>query len=205
MKEAEIADKQKESELELLRSQISPHFLFNTLNNLYGLSITQHEKIPSLIVKLSDLLRYSVYNTKQSFVLLSDELSYIHNYIDLEKIRVGERLVLNMHIEEQTGDIRIAPLLLIVFIENAFKHSKNSFNLKVKINIDLRINNNTIFFFIDNTCGEETGLSNYLEKSMGMGLQNTIRRLDLLYPGEYTLNHFKENNIYKISLQLKVK
>jgi LytS/YehU family sensor histidine kinase len=122
MKEAEIADKQNESELELLRSQISPHFLFNTLNNLYGLSITQHEKIPSLIVKLSDLLRYSVYNTKQSFVLLSDELSYIHNYIDLEKIRVGERLVLNMHIEEQTGDIRIAPLLLIVFIENAFKH-----------------------------------------------------------------------------------
>lgn len=206
IREAAIVEKQKESELELLRSQISPHFLFNTLNNIYGLSITQHEKIPPLIVKLSDLLRYSVYNTKESFVPLNDELTYIRNYIDLETIRIGERLQLNMNIDEQIDNsVRISPMLLIVFIENAFKHSKNSFNLKVKINMELRVSDKKIFFFIGNTCGEEAGINNYLDKNMGVGLQNTIRRLDLQYPGEYTLKHYREESLYKVFLELKVK
>jgi two-component system, LytTR family, sensor kinase len=205
VKEAEIAEKQKESELELLRSQLSPHFLFNTLNNLYGLSITQHEKIPPLIVKLSDLLRYTVYNTNQSFVPLEDELQYINNYMELEKIRMGDRLWLNTDIQTPTPGIRISPMILIVFIENAFKHSKNSFNLKVKIDIALSVVGDNIIFSVVNTCGDESALNNYLEKSFGVGLKNTLRRLDLLYPGEYALHNYKKEDMYHVNLQLKVK
>jgi LytS/YehU family sensor histidine kinase len=206
MKNAEIADQQKQSELELLRSQLSPHFLFNTLNNLYGLSITQHEKIPYLIVKLSELLRYSVYEAKKTFVPLADEIAYIRNYIDMEKIRMGDRLILTVNIEEVSEKKpNIAPMLLIVFIENAFKHSKNSYNLAVKINIDLKVIDDTIFFVINNTCGEKPVINKYQEKNSGMGLANTVRRLQLLYPGESILEQRREKDIYHLSLQLKVK
>lgn len=206
MKNAEIADQQKQSELELLRSQLSPHFLFNTLNNLYGLSITQHEKIPSLIVKLSELLRYSVYEAKQAFVPLADEIAYIRNYIEMEQIRMGDRLNLTVNIEEGSKqNPRIAPMLLIVFIENAFKHSKNSYNLAVEIDIDLKVIDDTIFFVIKNTCGEKPVINKYQERNSGIGLANTVRRLQLLYPGESMLEQRREKDIYHLSLQLKVK
>jgi LytS/YehU family sensor histidine kinase len=205
MKEAEVADQQKQSELELLRSQLSPHFLFNTLNNLYGLSITQQDKIPFLIVKLSDLLRYSVYDTKQTFVPLNKELAYIHNYIELEKIRMGDRLLLKMDVSDsEEAIISIPPMLLIVFIENAFKHSKNSYNEIIKINISLKVNETGIIFNIDNTCGEATGSNPYLEKESGVGLSNAIRRLELLYPGKHSLIHYKENDLYHVVLKLNV-
>lgn len=137
-----------QSELYLLQSQLSPHFLFNTLNNLYGLSITQHEKIPPLLLKLSDLLRYSVYEANEPFVPLRDELAYIANYIDFEKLRIGERLDLTTAIEPVNGDaVRIAPMLLIVFIENAFKHAKNTAEPRISIEMNLKIWG-TLFCFI---------------------------------------------------------
>ncbi|MCW3119301.1 MAG: hypothetical protein JWM28_3383, partial [Chitinophagaceae bacterium] len=200
------ADQQKQSELELLRSQLSPHFLFNTLNNLYGLSITQPGKIPFLIVKLSDLLRYSVYDTKQTFVPIANEIAYILNYIELEKIRMGDRLQLVMDIDRcENSDRVVPPMLLIVFIENAFKHSKNSYNQLVKINMLLKVNEATILFMIDNTCGEEISRNQYLENNTGVGLSNAIRRLELLYPGEYTFKNYRADNLYHVMLELKVK
>jgi len=206
MKEMEISDQQKQSELELLRSQLSPHFLFNTLNNLYGLSITQHEKMPPLLVKLSDLLRYSVYDTKQRFVPLNDELGYIWNYIELEKIRFGDRLRLNLDIEQVPGTAaKIAPMLLIVFIENAFKHSKNTYDDTVRIDIKLKLSQNNIIFSVSNSCDYDKWLSSQLEKKTGIGVSNTVRRLDLLYPNEYKLEFRMEKNIYYLNLELKVK
>ena len=206
MKETEISDQQKQSELDLLRSQLSPHFLFNTLNNLYGLSITNHEKIPALIVKLSDLLRYSVYDTKQSFVPLNDELAYIRNYIELEKIRMADRLVLNTGIEQKIPPgVRISPMILIVFVENAFKHAKNTYDDLVRIDICLRLVDDKILFSVNNSCDYDKWLNNHLEKKTGIGVANTVRRLELLYPNEYKLDYRMEKNIYYLDLQLKVK
>ena len=140
IQEARISAEQKQSELNLLQSQLSPHFLFNTLNNMYGISITQHERVPALLLKLSDLLRYSVYDTKKPFVSLKEELEYIYNYISFEKLRISDRLILQTDIEAITSpDITITPMVLIVFIENAFKHAKNTLNQKIYVGIGLKI------------------------------------------------------------------
>lgn len=204
LREANIRQQQKESELQLLRSQLSPHFLFNVLNNLYGLSITQHQKIPALLLKLSDLLRYSVYDTKQDFVSLKNELAYIENYIELEKFRIGDRLLLEVNIEKINIEaIRIAPMLLIVFIENAFKHSKNTYNEHISIKIDLQIINNAILFTVKNSCGDEINERDRSEGS-GIGFTNTLKRLELLYAGRYFLEKAKENGYYQVKLQLKL-
>ncbi|RRB06711.1 sensor histidine kinase [Larkinella rosea] len=206
VQEAKAQAVQSQSELHLLQSQLSPHFLFNTLNNLYGISITQHDKIPILLLKLSDLLRYSVYDAKELFVPLKDELAYIHNYIDFEKIRIGNRLFLTTSIEDLSHtNIRIAPMLLIVFIENAFKHAKNSLEHRILIDISLRTWGNFILFSVKNSRGSENDETNKLENNSGFGLENVKKRLDLLYPNAHDLNIQDHEQEYKVMLQLKVK
>ncbi|SEI39199.1 GHKL domain-containing protein [Dyadobacter sp. SG02] len=197
---------QSQSELHLLQSQLSPHFLFNTLNNMYGLSITQHEKIPSLILKLSDLLRYSVYEANETYVPLKDELAYIHNYIDFEQLRIGDRLELKTDIETlSSNDIRIAPMLLIVFIENAFKHSKNTSEPKVFIEIRLKIWGNSILFYLKNSHNRSIANEQTVEKHSGFGLANVKKRLQLLYPNQHDLAIENEENHYTVNLRLNLR
>lgn len=206
LQQANITAEQSRSELNLLQSQLSPHFLFNTLNNLYGLSLTQHEKIPTLLLKLSDLLRYSVYDAKELFVPLKSELTYINNYIDFEKIRVGERLVLTTSIEPViTNEIKIAPMLLIVFIENAFKHSKNTIEKEIYIEIVLKRWGDLILFSIKNSHSDIKDENNLLRKDSGLGLVNVMKRLQLLYANEYDLKVENKEGFYSVMLQLKVK
>jgi sensor histidine kinase YesM len=193
-------------ELQLLQSQLSPHFLFNTLNNLYGLSITQHEKIPPLLLKLADLLRYSVYDAGEMFVPLKDELAYIENYIEFEKIRIGDRLELLNDIEKVTEtSVRIAPMLLIVFIENAFKHSKNTADEKIYIDISLKTWNGLILFAVKNSRGQAKEEVRIFEKSSGFGLPNVVKRLELLYPKEHELTIKQEPATYQVILRLNTK
>ncbi|OMP77347.1 MULTISPECIES: sensor histidine kinase [unclassified Chitinophaga] len=198
--EAQILAANSQSELQNLQSQLSPHFLFNTLNNMYGLSITAPDKVPALLLQLSDLLRYSVYDAKEMFVPLKDELTYINNYMEFEKIRVGERLHLNTVIEpfDDTSDM-IAPMLLIVFIENAFKHSKNTTNDKIYIEIMIRRWSDSILFSVKNSKGEVP------EHSGGLGLENVRKRLSLLYPNQYDLNIDDGDKYFTVQLQLKIK
>lgn len=207
-KELEAAQRmatQSQSELHLLQSQLSPHFLFNTLNNMYGLSITQHEKIPALLLKLSDLLRYSVYEANETFVPLKDELAYIHNYIDFEKLRMGERLSLTTDIEQvDSTRVRIAPMLLIVFIENAFKHSKNTSEPQVFIELSLKIWGNSILFYLKNSYNAQAGQEKVLEKHSGFGMANVTKRLQLLYPGQHDLSIEKGENSYVVNLRLTI-
>lgn len=207
LKEAQTSAANSQSELHLLQSQLSPHFLFNTLNNLYGLSITQHEKIPPLLLRLSDLLRYSVYESNQSFVLLKEELAYIENYIEFEKIRIGDRLVLKTEIEKiDSTNIKIAPMLLIVFIENAFKHSKNTAEENIFIDISLKTWSNYILFSIKNSHNKtavEEGTT--INKNSGFGLANVKKRLELLYPNEAELNIEEDEITYDVNLRLKMK
>lgn len=197
---------QSHSELKLLQSQLSPHFLFNTLNNIYGISLTRHEKVPPLLLKLSDLLRYSVYDAREQFVPLQSEMEYIYNYIDFEKIRIGEKLVLTTEFEYHIDPrIRIAPLLLIVFIENAFKHAKNTTQQEIYIDIKMKIWGNSILFAIKNSNKAEKGERGILNIHSGFGLDNVRKRLELLYENQYTLDIEDEEDSYKVSLQLRIR
>jgi LytS/YehU family sensor histidine kinase len=204
--DAQIKAEQKQSELDLLQSQLSPHFLFNTLNNLYGISITQHERVPALLLQLSDLLRYSVYDTKKDFVTLKEELQYINNYISFEKIRMSDRLVLHTDIDPvYSGSIKIAPMVLIIFVENAFKHASNTLDQKIFIDIALTISENFIVFSVKNSHSDGRNENNLLPKSAGLGIANTVKRLYLLYEADYELKRYSENNLYIVNLRLKIK
>ncbi len=197
---------QSQSELKLLQSQLSPHFLFNTLNNIYGISLSRHENVPPLLLKLSDLLRYSVYEAREQLVPLQSEMAYIHNYIDFEKIRIGEKLKLttefDYHIDPK---IQIAPLLLIVFIENAFKHAKNTTEQDIYIDIRLKIWGHSILFSVKNSNKGMKGEKGILNTHSGFGLDNVRKRLELLYKDQYTLSIEDSDEFYTVMLQLKAK
>ncbi|HEX8609240.1 MAG TPA: histidine kinase [Pedobacter sp.] len=204
--EAQSDAAHSKSELNLLQSQLSPHFLFNTLNNLYGLSISDHQKIPQLLLKLAELLRYSVYDATEIYVPLKNEMSYIQNYIDFEKIRIGDRLVLTTEIEEMLDpEIRIAPMMLIVFIENAFKHSRNTASLEIFVDIKLKIWGNSILFLVKNSFGIEKEENNMLNKSGGFGLANVTKRLELLYPNAHELTVKSDERFYSVELRLNIR
>jgi hypothetical protein len=204
--DAQIKAEQKESELNLLQSQLSPHFLFNVLNNLYGISITEPDRIPKLLLKLSGLLRYSVYGGKKMFVPLKEEIDYILGYIEFEQIRMSDRLNLATDIIEISDPtIVIAPQVLIVFLENAFKHAKNTLQRDIDIDISLKINDNFICLQVSNTYEVDASSHDQDTESSGLGLVNTIKRLDLLYGNDYTLEQTAENGLYHVELNLQWK
>lgn len=190
------------SELQLLQSQLSPHFLFNTLNNLYGLSLVKDDKLPGLLLKLSELLRHSVYQGSSTFVPLNEEINYIRNYIEFEKIRLEDRLLLSVNLEG-SASLTIAPMLLIVFVENAFKHSKNTADQSIKIDINLKVWEDRILFSVFNSFDSAQVNQNTLNKNSGLGLENAKRRLELLYPGTHELSIEETADTYKVLLQLK--
>ncbi|HEX2534355.1 MAG TPA: histidine kinase [Chitinophagaceae bacterium] len=207
LEQAGAAVAHSRSELQLLQSQLSPHFLFNTLNNLYGLSLTQHQLIPPLLLKLSELLRYSVYDAKELWVPLADELNYIRNYIEFEKIRMGDRLQLQTAIEEVTGkELKIAPMLLIVFIENAFKHSRNTTDKEVYIELELKLWQGTLLFSVRNSFAEGSEpRARQGGREGGLGLKNARKRLQLLYPDRHALMLEAKNGTYTATLQLNIR
>lgn len=206
LQEAHIKAEQKQSEFNVLQAQLSPHFLFNVLNNLYGISIEEHERIPALLLKLSNLLRYSVYSAKKPFVPLAEELAYIQNYVDFEQIRISDRLLLKMDIAPVVGHtIKIAPLVLIVFVENAFKHAKNTLVPQIQISISLKVSDNFICFAVSNSYQSENQSDQLLNEESGVGLANTLRRLDLVYGTDYELKQEAANDVYTVELRVKIK
>lgn len=195
---------QSKTELQLLQSQLSPHFLFNTLNNLYGLSMADHARVPPLLLQLSDLLRYSVYEAKDEFVSLKEEVQYIRNYIEFEKLRIGKILNLSLQLPEVIDtERRIAPMLLIVFIENAFKHSKNDSNEEVLISISLKTIGENIFFEVYNSMPLRKNSTTLLKKHSGFGLDNVRKRLNLLYTDRHSLQIQEKPNSYHVKLTLR--
>ncbi|HEY9004755.1 MAG TPA: histidine kinase [Ohtaekwangia sp.] len=201
LRSAEAAVAQSKSELQLLQSQLSPHFLFNTLNNLYGLSLHKPESLPPLLLKLSELLRYSVYDAKDIFVPLQHEVDYIKNYIDFEKLRLGERLNLKVVIDDRFDDnYKIPPLLLVVFIENAFKHSRTTADQMVTIDISLSRKENSILFEVENSYIESS--EQFQKKNSGFGLESVKKRLGLLYAGKHDLHVSKKLNKYTVTLRI---
>ncbi len=172
----------KEQELYYLKKQIHPHFLFNTLNTIYGFALKKSEFTPELILKLSNLLDYILYQVQKPKVLLTDEIEHINEYIDLEKIRFEDRLKVVFKHSENLENIEIAPMLLIPFIENAFKHG-SIINGFLTIDIDLSLTSeNKLFFTISNSI-----LINNDSETKGIGLDNIRKRLELLFPKKHDL------------------
>jgi LytS/YehU family sensor histidine kinase len=187
--------KLKEQELNFLKMQIHPHFLFNTLNTMYGFAIKKADETPEMILKLSNLLDYLLYQVDKPFVLLAQEINHIQDYIELEKLRFHDTLDVTFNIENINESTKIAPMLLLPFIENSFKHGSIK-NGKLTIHIDLSSTEDTLFFKIENTS------SNSNKHSNGIGLQNIKKRLDLLYNSKYHLDIYDADDWYKVSLKL---
>lgn len=184
----------KQTELSFLRSQINPHFLFNSLNNIYSLVYHQSDQSLAAIAKLSDLLRYMLYDMNEQ-VPLQKELDYINKYIELQQMRFDQPLAANLEITGNPGKCHIPPLLLIPFVENAFKHGeiRNGHPLAMKLHAD----NGSVRFSIRNTVG-----SHQKDTGGGIGLENVQRRLELLYPGKYTLQVRQTKDIFEVQLEI---
>ena len=191
-----------EAELKLLRGQINPHFLFNTLNNLYALSLDKSDKTPDLILRLADLMRYMLYECRDSYVLIDKEIHFLKNYLELEKIRIGETANVELKVMGSTGLQQIAPLLFIPFIENAFKHGTNrqANHSFIKILFDLE-KQGAIRFVIENTKEEKETFVD--KKYSGIGIENVKKRLTLLYPEKHSLKITDNKNIFKVELILE--
>ncbi|RMA57287.1 sensor histidine kinase [Ulvibacter antarcticus] len=189
--------KLKEQELNYLKMQIHPHFLFNTLNTMYGFALKKADETPEMILKLSNLLDYLLYQADKPFVSLIDEINHINDYIALEKMRFNDVLNLEFNTNGISEDLKIAPMLLIPFIENSFKHGV-IISRQLTIKINLRCEGETMHFYIENTN------LNAEISSKGIGLENIRKRLDLLYNNDYILKIENENDLFKVNLQLNL-
>lgn len=189
------ADKAK-AELALLKSQINPHFFFNTLNNLYGLAVEKSDQAPEVILKLSDMMRYTIYEGKEEWVSLTDEISYLENYIDLHKIRFQKTvdIVFEQEIEQ---DWQVAPLLFIIFLENAFKHGAESLTEDAFIHLTLSATTEKLVFRIGNNFDPSRSI-----EEEGIGLSNLRKRLAHSYPDRHELIIEKAQSIYSAQLTL---
>lgn len=172
----------KEQELHYLKMQIHPHFLFNTLNTIYGLALKQSQQTPEIILKLSNLLDFILYQINKPRVNLHDEVKHIQEYIELEKIRFQDSLEVKQEIEKINEEIEIAPMLLIPFVENAFKHG-NIIDGKLEIEMFMKVKNNRLDFYLGNT----TSAIEERNGNHGIGLENIKKRLELHYENNYKL------------------
>ncbi|WP_108868686.1 sensor histidine kinase [Aquimarina aquimarini] len=195
-----LSEQKKIAELNALKHQLNPHFLFNTLNNLYALALEKSDKTPEVIERLSDILDYMLYRCKDKFVVLAKEVELLENYLALEKIRYGNRVAISFKTSIDT-DARIAPLVLLTFIENAFKHGVSQELKKATINIDLSTQDKTILFLITNT--KPNTYNEVKNKVDALGLNNIKKQLELLYPNTHDLQILDTENQYELSLTLK--
>ena len=191
-----------EAELKSLKGQLNPHFLFNSLNNIYSLSLINSEKVPDLILRLSDLMRHIIYESKDNFISLRKEIEFVDNFIALQRIRVAENTAINYEKPNITSSSYIAPLLFEPFIDNAFKHglpgTENDY-----INISFSANEDWLNFDLENNFAEP---ENFDSKNSGIGIANVKQRLKHLYhANEYQLDIKQEESTYSVHLRLKLK
>jgi hypothetical protein len=184
---------QLSTELKFLRSQISPHFLFNVLTNLVSLARKKSDQLESSLIMLSDLMRYMLYDTQGKKVPLTKEIEYLQSYIELQKLRFGSEVAINTVIELE-GNYTIEPMLLIPFVENAFKHGVE------QINIQLSVKNGQLTFDVTNRFDHE----NEKDENSGIGLTNVRSRLDLLYKDKHTLLIREDDNLFHVTLTLMI-
>lgn len=183
-----------------LKSQINPHFLFNTLNNIYAAAIDTSPKAADMVDKLSEMMRYTMKDTQQDFVLLEDEINYISNFIELQKLRLDRSVKLEYCSLENIPPLQIAPMLLIAFIENAFKHGVNS-EQKSHIKIELAINKTELQL---NVVNNKVDVQKDISERSGLGITNTCHRLNLIYPSKHLLVINDTEKEFSVSLHINL-
>ncbi|RUT79871.1 sensor histidine kinase [Ancylomarina longa] len=203
LKFTEKAQEQLEAELNVLKAQVNPHFLFNTLNNIYSMSLYDSAKTPDMILKLSQLISYMLYECKDEEVSLEKEIQFIKNYIELESVRVEDVAQINLQIDGENQEYQIPPLLFIPLIENAFKHGINSVHDSSEINIQISISDSSINLDIENPY-EQMKEVEAATNHKGLGIQNVKKRLELLYPKRHIFTTSIDNNLYKTHLSLSL-
>lgn len=196
-KQKETETEQKTSELNFLKAQLNPHFFFNSLNTIYSLSIKKSDTTPVAVLNLADLMRYMLYETNKEKVRLTDELSYIESYIELQKLRLTENNKVFYEIEGNPHGISLPPLLFICFIENAFKHGVNT-SRGSEISIKFTISDNEIRMLAVNDVNVQVSK----EDRSGLGIDNTLRRIKLYYPDSYNLKTYTEGNKFYADLSI---
>ncbi|MGX5691411.1 sensor histidine kinase [Arcticibacter tournemirensis] len=190
-----------QAELNFLKGQVHPHFLFNTLNNLYALSLSESKQTPGVILGLSNILRYMLYECRSDEVLLKRDIEILQSYVALEKIRYEERLDLNFTLHGDPGARRIAPLLMLPLVENAFKHGVSETVDAPWISIELMVQNDQLLLKVANSKPEGRGPAGKRDFEK-VGLSNVRKRLELLYPGRYTLELDDEDDVYIAVLKI---
>jgi sensor histidine kinase YesM len=196
-----LTEKEKLSaQIASLKSQINPHFLFNTLNNIYATAIDTSPKAADMVDKLSEMMRYTMKDTQQDFVMLEDEINYINNFIELQRLRLDRRVKLEYSNPSAIPALQIAPMLLIPFIENAFKHGVNS-EQKSYIKIEIVINKTEIQLKVINN---KVSIQQDISERSGLGITNTWHRLNLIYPGKHLLVINDTEKEFSVSLHINL-
>lgn len=198
-----LAKEKLEAELKFLRAQVHPHFLFNTLNNLYALALKKADNTPEVVLKLSDLLNYMLYECNTDQVPLSKEIKLVENYVALEKLRYGDRLDVSIIVKGSITGKMIAPMLVLPFIENSFKHGTSGETDKAWISIDLSVKEHLLTLKVDNSKSNHHA-EDEKQYREGIGLKNVKRRLELLYGGSYELKILDTDESYLVVLKLEL-
>lgn len=196
----DLAKLQMGTELKYLRTQIQPHFFFNTLNNLYALSLKKSDSAPRLVLKLSDMMQYVLYEVVSSKANLLKEINHINNFIDIERIRFKDRIEFNMDITGEIDGIEVPPLLFLSFVENCFKHGLNG-NDTVEVNMSFKVlNKGYLEFNVFNNFNPNVSI----KENHGIGITNAKRRLQLLFSNNFVLETTIRGNIYNLYLKIPV-
>lgn len=200
----ELLTRNMQSELRFLKSQINPHFLFNTLNNLYALTLKKSDQAPEIVLKLSEIMRYMLYECNEKQVALSKEIQYLHNYLDLERLRQPKDAEITFETVGNISNQMVAPLLFVPFVENSFKHGLNhQLNGGGFVRMKLWVSGEDLQFEIENSKTEHLPQKSHV-RSGGIGLINVRQRLQLLYPDQYDLEVRDEPGCYTVVLSLKL-
>jgi two-component system, LytTR family, sensor kinase len=197
-----LSQEKTEAELQFLRSQIQPHFLFNVLNDIYAMALLKKKETPDSILKLADLMRYVLQESTENKVPLEKEINYIRNYIDLEKLRYSELYTIDFDIKGNTTTAMITPLLLLPFIENAYKHSTTNDKGGAWIKIEINLNNEALSMEISNSY--DPTIPKVTQISSGIGIQNVLKRLEILYPRNYTFETNSTSSSYNTKLTINL-
>ena len=204
LKITQIEREKLEAELNTLKSQLNPHFLFNSLNNIYSLALINSPRTPEIILKLSDLMRHVLYESRENFIPVKDELNFLSNFIELQKIRLNNEIEIQYSIEGDIPDAKVIPLIFEPFIDNAFKHGLRNPAPSPYIHVSIYFQRDTMRFKLENNF--DCTKLNKTSKSSGIGLKNIERRLEFLYsPGAYKYEVIRTENTFTILLEVQLK
>jgi len=201
LEKKELEAKQVRTEMNILKSQVQPHFLFNSLNNIYGLTLDQPEIVGETILKLSALMRYILDSSKKSTVKLLEEYQFLKNYIDMEQLRLGEKCKIQFDTKGNFERIEIAPMLFIPFVENSFKHGSYKTIKESYIHIQLRANEGQVLFNIKNSINENDQSPDIV--STETGIENVKRRLAILYPNKHKIEIIESDQDFRVTLEIE--